>query len=114
MAFSGDINIEGRFTVRPLYLKEQILLFGKILCRFSLNLLTWNYGKLWTTDHALCLRSKNDKGEEIDKPKDQYTSADWERPAKTLELNIFSIVVQMLMSVTESLLVTLLNKYGIS
>ena len=23
---------------------------------------------------------KNDKGEMIDKPKDQYTSADWEKP----------------------------------
>jgi len=46
--------------------------------------------ELWTLCYS---NDKNDKGEEVDKPKDQYISADWENISKTQKLNIFFIVV---------------------
>ena len=59
---------------------------------------------------------KNDKGEMIDKPKDQYTSANWDRKnlQRILELSIFFIVVWMLMNIIEFLPVIQLSKSGTS
>jgi len=77
MALSGDVNIEGRSTIRPLYLKEITSLIGKMLCRYSLNQQIWSLWEIVNNEPYVVPKITNDKGEEVDKPKDQYTTSNW-------------------------------------
>jgi len=82
MAFSGDINIEGRSIVRPPLFKGTNFSYWKHAMQIFIESIDMELWKIMNSGPYSILKIKNDKGEFVDKPKDQYTSADWERLTK--------------------------------
>ena len=77
MAFSGDINIECRSTVRPHLCKGTNFSYQKNAVQIFVESTDMKLWKIVNNGPYSISRIKNDKGEEVDKPKDQHTRADW-------------------------------------
>ena len=82
MALSGDINIEGRSTVRPPLFKGTNFSYWKNAMQIFIESTDMELWEIVNNGPYTVPKVKNDKGEMIDKPKDQYTSADWEKLTK--------------------------------
>ena len=82
MALSGDVNIEGRSTVRPPLFKGTNFSYWKNAMQIFIESTDMELWEIVNNGPYTVPKVKNDKGEMIDKPKDQYTSADWEKLTK--------------------------------
>jgi len=81
-AFSGYVNIEGWSTIGPAYLKELIFLLEK--CDAVIYWI-YRHGTVWVIENNgpySISTIKKDKGQDVDKPKDQYMSTDWDKLIK--------------------------------
>ena len=83
IAFSGDINIEGCSTVRPPLFKGTNFGYWKNAMQIFIESTDMELWKIVNNRPYIVPRIKNDKGEEIDKPKYQYTCTNWERLTKS-------------------------------
>ena len=82
MAFTGDVNIEGRSTVRPPLFKGTNFSYWKNAMQIFIESTDMELWEIVNNGPYTVPKIKNDKGEDIDKPKDQYTSTDWEKLTK--------------------------------
>ena len=81
MVFLGDVNIEGWSTIILLCLKELTSLIENAVQTFIESTTTELWEIVNNGPYAVP-KITNDKGEEVEKPKDQYTTFDWDKPTK--------------------------------
>ena len=82
MAFLGDVNMEGKSTVTPPLFKGTNFSYWKNAMQIfieSTDTELWEIVNNWP---YVVSKITNDKGEELDKLKDQYTTSDWDKLMK--------------------------------
>ena len=82
MAFSGDVNIEGRSTVElPLFKGTKFSYWKNAMHKFIefTNIQLW---EIINNGPYVILKIRNDQGEGVDKPKDQSTGFNQDKLTK--------------------------------
>ena len=82
MAFLGDVNMEGKSTVRPPLFKGTNFSYWKNVMQIFIESTDMELWEIVNNGLYATPKITNAKGEEVDKPKDQYTTSNWDKLTK--------------------------------
>ena len=82
MALLGDVNMQGQSTVMPPLFKGTNFSYCKNAMQIFIESTNMELWEIVNNGPHVAPKITNDKGEEVDKLKDQYTTSDWDKLMK--------------------------------